>query len=51
MLLALALGAAGGAAQTQAPMSTEDRQQYLDKLQQILPPVPSFDAWLCKEWH
>ena len=35
-------------AQSQAPMSTEDREQYRDKLLQILPPVPSFDAWLKK---
>jgi dienelactone hydrolase len=37
-------------AQSQAPMSTEDRQQYRDKLLQILPPVPggSFDAWIKK---
>jgi len=37
-------------AQSQAPMSTADREQYRDKLLQILPPVPdgSFDAWLKK---
>lgn len=37
-------------AQSQAPMSTQDREQYRDKLLQILPPVPdgSFDAWLKK---
>jgi pimeloyl-ACP methyl ester carboxylesterase len=35
-------------AQTQASMSTQDRQHYLEKLQQILPPDPSFDAWLKK---
>jgi len=29
-------------------MSTEERQQYLEKLQQILPPAPAFDAWLKK---
>jgi pimeloyl-ACP methyl ester carboxylesterase len=33
---------------SQAPMSTEERQQYLEKLQQILPPAPAFDAWLKK---
>jgi len=35
-------------AQSQAPMSTADREQYRDKLLQILPPNPSFDAWLKK---
>jgi len=37
-------------AQSQAPMATADREQYRDKLLQILPPVPdgSFDAWLKK---
>jgi dienelactone hydrolase len=32
----------------QAPdkMSTQERQEYLQKLQQILPSDPSFDAWL-----
>ncbi|HUD22682.1 MAG TPA: hypothetical protein VMQ60_07540 [Acidobacteriaceae bacterium] len=35
-------------AQSQAPMSSEDREQYRDKLLQILPPDPSFDAWLKK---
>jgi len=34
--------------QLQASMSTEDREQYRDKLLQILPPDPSFDAWLKK---
>jgi len=36
--------------QSQAPMSTQDREQYRDKLLKILPPVPggSFDAWLKK---
>jgi dienelactone hydrolase len=29
-------------------MSTVERQQYLDKLLQILPPDPPFDAWLKK---
>src|ERR1019366_9827483 len=38
----------GARAQSQAPMSTQDRQQYRDKLLQILPPDPSFDAWLKK---
>ena len=33
-------------AQTEKPMSTEDRAQYLERLLQILPPDPSFDAWL-----
>jgi acetyl esterase/lipase len=35
-------------AQTQAPMSTEQRQEYLEKLLQILPPDPTFDTWLKK---
>ncbi len=35
-------------AQTQAPTTTEERRQYLEKMQQILPSVPSFDAWLKK---
>ena len=39
-------------AQTQAPMSgpmsTADREQYREKLLQILPPDPPFDAWLKK---
>lgn len=29
-------------------MTPAERQQYLEKLQQILPDVPSFDAWLKK---
>jgi dienelactone hydrolase len=35
-------------APSQAPMSAEERQQYRDKLLQILPPDPAFDAWLKK---
>jgi dienelactone hydrolase len=37
-------------AQSLARMSTEERQQYRQKMLQILPPVPdgSFDAWLKK---
>ncbi|MGA1982976.1 MAG: alpha/beta fold hydrolase [Acidobacteriaceae bacterium] len=37
-------------AQKQAPMTTEQRQEYRDKLLKILPPVPdgSFDAWIKK---
>jgi dienelactone hydrolase len=35
-------------AQSQAPMSAAEREQYREKLQQILPPDPSFDAWLKK---
>ena len=35
-------------AQSQSPMSVEDREHYRDKLLQILPPDPSFDAWLKK---
>src|ERR1039457_6939753 len=31
-----------------SPISTADRQQYRDKLLQILPPDPSFDTWLKK---
>jgi len=31
-----------------APMSMQDRQEYLEKLLKILPPDPSFDAWLKK---
>jgi len=33
-------------AQVQNAMSTQDRQEYLQKLQQILPSDPYFDAWL-----
>ena len=33
-------------AQVQNAMSTQDRQEYLQKLQQILPGDPSFDTWL-----
>jgi dienelactone hydrolase len=48
LLLAPALFAtlfcAGGFGQT-TPMSVEDRKAYLEKLEQILPPDPSFDAW------
>lgn len=41
---------AGGVAraQKQAPMTTPQRQEYLEKLLQILPPDPPFDAWLKK---
>ena len=46
-LLVVLLGAVAGA-QSQAPMSTEERQEYLQKLLQILPPDPPFDAWLKK---
>ncbi len=35
-------------AQLQAPMSTAQREQYREKLLQILPPDPSFDVWLKK---
>ena len=35
-------------AQTQAPMSTAERQDYLQKLLQILPQDPPFDEWLKK---
>jgi hypothetical protein len=35
-------------ARSQATMSPQDRQEYLQKLQQILPTDPSFDAWLKK---
>lgn len=38
----------GARAQSQAPMSTQDREQYREKLLQILPPDPTFDAWLKK---
>jgi dienelactone hydrolase len=37
-------------AQSPAPMSTGERQEYLQKLLQILPPDPPFDAWL-KQTH
>src|ERR1035438_3228581 len=33
-------------AQKQAPMTTEQRQEYRDKLLQILPPDPTFDKWI-----
>jgi dienelactone hydrolase len=46
-LIAMVLGTVGHS-QTQKPMSTEDRQDYLQKLQQILPPDPTFDTWLKK---
>src|SRR5581483_6473893 len=29
-------------------MTPKERRQYLEKLQKILPPVPSFQAWLEK---
>jgi dienelactone hydrolase len=35
-------------AQSPKPMSTTDRQEYLQKLLQILPPDPTFDTWLKK---
>ena len=35
-------------AQKQAPMTTEQRQEYRDKLLKILPPVPSFAEWIKK---
>jgi poly(3-hydroxybutyrate) depolymerase len=46
-LSAIILGTAVPA-RSQAPMSTQEREQYREKLLQILPPVPSFDAWLKK---
>src|ERR1035437_457304 len=46
-LLATVLGI-GARAQSQAPMSTQDREQYREKLLQIVPPDPTFDAWLKK---
>ena len=33
---------------TQAPMSSRTAQEYREKLLQILPPDPPFDAWLKK---
>lgn len=38
----------GGLAVSQAPMSSQERADYLQKMQQILPAVPSFDAWVKK---
>ena len=46
-LSAMLLGTAA-IAQSQAPMSTAERQDYLQKLLQILPPDPPFDEWLKK---
>jgi hypothetical protein len=45
ILLALALLARSQRADA---MTSAERRQYLEKLQQILPPVPSFQAWLDK---
>jgi pimeloyl-ACP methyl ester carboxylesterase len=47
LLFAVVVGGSASA-QPKGSMSTQDRQQYLEKLQQILPPDPSFDAWLKK---
>jgi hypothetical protein len=33
-------------AQEQAPMTTEQRQEYRDQLLKILPPDPTFDKWI-----
>src|ERR1700691_486548 len=46
-LSAILLGTAASA-RAQAPMSTAERQDYLQKLLQILPPDPPFDEWLKK---
>ena len=46
-LLAVMLGVGVGA-RSQAPMSEQERREYLEKLQQILPADPAFDAWLKK---
>jgi hypothetical protein len=35
-------------AQEQASMTTEQRQEYRDQLLKILPPDPTFDAWIKK---
>jgi len=35
-------------AQEQAPMTTEQRQEYRDKLLKVLPADPTFDAWIKK---
>jgi len=45
-VLSMVLLGAGARAQSHAPMSAEERQEYLQKLLQILPPDPPFDAWL-----
>ncbi len=47
-VLATMLCSIAAYAQSQKPMSTEDRKEYLQKLQQILPSNPPFDAWLQK---
>ncbi len=46
-LAGMLLGAVAHA-QSSAPMSTEQRQEYRDKLLKILPPDPTFDAWIKK---
>lgn len=36
----------GGLAVSQTPMSSQERAEYLHKMQQILPADPSFDGWI-----
>jgi pimeloyl-ACP methyl ester carboxylesterase len=38
----------GASGQSANPMSVQERHDYLEKLLQILPPDPSFEAWLKK---
>lgn len=42
----LILVASGAISRAQDNADTQARQQYLEKLQQILPPSPPFEAWL-----
>ncbi len=46
LLVSAAMAAAAG--QSATPMTQADRQEYLRKLEQILPPVPSWTAWQVK---
>jgi dienelactone hydrolase len=47
-VLVASIAGSAARAQTQGPMSTSDREQYREKLLRILPPDPTFDAWLKK---
>jgi dienelactone hydrolase len=45
LTLSASLGSFGQSATSGTPMTTAERQQYLQKLEQTLPPVPSWTAW------
>src|SRR5579862_657333 len=47
-LTVFALAVTLAAAQPGKPLTTEERREYLTRLQQILPDVPSFREWLQK---